>query len=217
MLKLHKTDVSVKEHLRESFPYKRPLRQDQFSNKIKSGPLFSYVQCDIKTPDHQRDQSASFLPFIKKTNVFRQDFGSISPQCAKKEWLLTQPRRMIVSSLELINGTIITPMLLFNLGTRIVWTKVYRFTEYTPVKRFDIFVQSVVNARCQRDENISSSVVAETLKLLANNSYGYQIIDCSRHSITRYMNGERTRAAVNNNFFKRSGHTNDQLYEVELV
>ena len=27
--KLYKTDVSVKKHLRESFPYKRPLRQNQ--------------------------------------------------------------------------------------------------------------------------------------------------------------------------------------------
>ena len=35
--KLYKTDVSVKEHLRESFPYKRSLRQDQLvgQNKVR--------------------------------------------------------------------------------------------------------------------------------------------------------------------------------------
>ena len=39
-LKLNKTDVSVKEHLRKSFLYKRRLRQDQLLDKIKSGACF---------------------------------------------------------------------------------------------------------------------------------------------------------------------------------
>ena len=38
--KLYKTDISVKERLRESFPFKSPLRQNQFLYKIKSGALF---------------------------------------------------------------------------------------------------------------------------------------------------------------------------------
>ena len=49
-----------------------------------------------------------------------------------------------------------------------------------------------VNARCQGDENTNSSIVAETMKLLANNSYGYQDMDRSRHSITNYTNDEKT-------------------------
>ena len=48
--KLYKTDVSFKEQLRESIPYKRPLRQNQLLDKMKSGALFGYVQCDINVP-----------------------------------------------------------------------------------------------------------------------------------------------------------------------
>ena len=89
--------------------------------------------------------------------------------------------------------------------------------EYTPVKYFDDFVLSADDARRQGDENPNSSVVAETMKLLANSSYGYQIMDRSRPSVTKYLNGEKTHARINNKVFKSLVNNNDQLYGVELV
>ena len=47
------------------------------------------------------------------------------------------------------------------------------------------------------DENPNSSVVAETMKLLANSTYGYQIMDRSGHTVTKYLSDEKTQAAVN--------------------
>ena len=44
---LYRTTTCVKEHLRESFPYKRPLRGKRLLQQIRSGKLFGYVQCDI--------------------------------------------------------------------------------------------------------------------------------------------------------------------------
>ena len=78
-------------------------------------------------------------------------------------------------------------------------------------------MQPAVNGRRQVDESPSSSVDAETTKLLANSSYGNKIIVHRRHSVTRYMNDEKTHAASYNNLFKRLGRINDQLYEVELA
>ena len=51
-LKIYKTVESEKEHLRDSFPYSRQLRQGQLLDKIKSSALFGYLQCDIKAPEH---------------------------------------------------------------------------------------------------------------------------------------------------------------------
>ena len=65
------------------------------------------------------------------------------------------------------------------------------------------FVQSVVDARREIDENPLSGVVAETMKLLGNSSYGYQIMDRSSHTITKYLNDEKTHKAINEPFFKR--------------
>ena len=74
-----------------------------------------------------------------------------------------------------------------------------------------------MDVRCQGDENPNSSFVAETMKLLANSSYGYQIIDRSRQTVTRYLSDEETHSAINSKMFKRPNHITDQLYEVELV
>ena len=78
-------------------------------------------------------------------------------------------------------------------------------------------MQSAVNARREGDEHPNSSVVAETMKLLANSSYGYQFIDRSRHTVTETLNDEKTHGAINTKIFKRLDHINDQLYEVELA
>ena len=95
--------------------------------------------------------------------------------------------------------------------------KLHRFVEYTPKKCFNIFVQSAADARKKGDENPNSSVVAETMKLLANSSYGYQIMDRSRPTVTKYLSDEKTHAAINSKLFKRLDHLNNSLYEVELV
>ena len=74
-----------------------------------------------------------------------------------------------------------------------------------------------MDSRRQGDENQFSSFVAETMKLLASSSYGYQIMDCSRHTVTKYLNDEKTHSAINSKLFKRLNHIIDQPYEVELA
>ena len=56
-----------------------------------------------------------------------------------------------------------------------------------PEKYFNNLVQSVVDARRADDGNPISGIVAETMKLLGNGSFGYQIMDRSKHSITKYL------------------------------
>ena len=55
------------------------------------------------------------------------------------------------------------------------------------------------------------------MKLLANSSYGYQIMDQSRHTVTKYLTDEKTHAAMNKKLFKKLHHLNNSLYEVELA
>ena len=136
---------------------------------------------------------------------------------AEKERIMSQPRKMLISSFHLKNGTIITPLLLYNLLLGFECTKFRQFVQYTPMKCFNSFVRSAVDAQRQRDENPNSSVVAETMKLLANSSYGYQIMDRSRHTVAKYLNDEKTHSALNSKLFKRLNFITDQLYEVELV
>ena len=135
----------------------------------------------------------------------------------EKEGLLCQQRKMLIWSYFLKNGTLITPLLLFYLELGLVCKKISRLVEYTPIKCFKKFVQSAVDARREGDGNPNSSVVAETMNLLANSSYGHQTMDRSRHTVTKYLNNEKTHGTIYTKFFKRLDHINDQMYEVELA
>ena len=110
------------------------------------GRLFGYVQCDIETPEHLRDYFSNFAPIFKKTVVSRDDIGNLMKQHAKKENIMVQPRKMLIPSFILTNGTSITPLLLFYLQLGLVCKKIHRFVQYTTRKCIDTFVQSAVDA-----------------------------------------------------------------------
>ena len=175
------------------------------------------MQCDIEVPENLRSNFANFPPIFKNTLVSKSDFGELMKNYAEEEKLLSQPRKMLISCFTLQNGTLITPLLLLYLQLSLVCSKIHRFVEYTPKKCFNSFVQSAMDARRQGDENPNSSVVTETMKLLANTSYGYQIMDRSRHTVPKYLIDEKTQAAINIKLFKKLDHVNNSLYEVELT
>ena len=212
-----KTDEKIKNHVRTHFPYKRPLSTDSLLAKIKDGSLFGYVQCDLVVPDELKSKFANFPPIFKNTEVGRNDIVDYMKNYAIENEMLKHPQRMLISSFKLENGTVITPLFNFYLELGLQCTKIYRFVEYSPRKCFNSFVQSVVDARREGDENPLSGVVAETMKLLGNSSYGYQIMDRSRHTIKKYLNDEKTHKAINEPLFKRLNTVEKDLYEVELL
>ena len=77
--------------------------------------------------------------------------------------------------------------------------KIHRFVQYKPRKVFNIFIQSVVDATRASDKNSSSGVVGETMKLLGKSSNGYQIMDRSKHTMTKHLAEEKTHKTITNN------------------
>ena len=213
----YKTTNSVKQQIREHLPYRRSLAAEQLLEEIKKGKLFDYVQCDIGVPEILQANFANFPPIVKSTLVSKSDIGDLMKNYADEERLLSETQKILISSFTLQNGTLITPLLLFYLLLGLVYTKMHRFVQYTPKKCFNSFVHSAVDARRQGDENPNSSVVAEAFKLLANSSYGYLIMDRSRHTVTKYLSDEKTHASINSKLFKKLDHVNKSLYEVELA
>ena len=54
------------------------------------------------------------------------------------------------------------------------------------------------------------------MKLSGNSSYGYQTMDRSRHTITKYLIDEKTHKAINEPLLKRLNTIQKDLYEIEL-
>ena len=108
---------------------------------------------------------SNFPPVFKNTLVSKHDVGDMMKNYAKDETLFAQYRRKFISSFTLQNGNQITPLLLFNLQLAFNCRKIQHFVDYTIKKCLNSFVQSVVDAGRQTDENSNSQVVAETMKL----------------------------------------------------
>ena len=161
----------MKSYLHEKFPYGRPLSEEGLMQGVIDGRLFGYVPCDIELPEHLRNYFSNFPPFFKITVVGRDDIDNLLKQYAEKENIIVQPRRMLFISFILTNGTITTALLLFYLKLGLVSENIHRLFQYTPTKRFDIFVQSAMDAWRQGEENPNTSVVGETMKLLANSFF----------------------------------------------
>ena len=192
------------------FLYKKLLSSDSLLAKKKDGYLFGYIQCDLVVPAELKSKFANFPQFFKNTEVERNDIGEHLKNYAIENELLKHPQRMLISSFKLENGTVITP--LFNF-----YTIVYRFVQYSPRKCFKKFIQSVVDARREEDENFLSGVVAETMRLLGNSFYGYHIMDRSKHSIQKLLNDKKTHKAINEPLFKRLITVEKDFYGVELL
>ena len=201
----------------KTFPTDMHWVKKDFCTELLMGDSLVMFNVILKCLNTCATTFPTFLPYSKTTAASRDDIGNLMKQYAGKENIMVQPKRMLISSFILTNGTLITPLLLFYLQLGLVCKKIHRFDQYTPRKCLGNFVQSAVDARRQGDENPNSSVVAETMKLLANSSYDYQIMDRSRHTVTKYLSDVKTHSAINSKMFKRPNHITDQLYEVELV
>ena len=124
---------------------------------------------------------------------------------------------MLISSFHLENGCVITPLFNFYRRLGLECTRVHRFLEYTTEKCFKGLVKSIVDARQLGDQNKISTVVAETMKFISNSSFGYQIMDRSKHTETKHLDEKKTNRAINSPFFKQLQYINDSVYGVEHV
>ena len=98
---LYRTDATVKNHLRTNFPYQRPLGEERLMHEIRSRRLFIYVQCDQKVSENLKAYFANLPPISKNTGVSRNDIGDLLKEYAEKEWTMSQPRRMLISSIHI--------------------------------------------------------------------------------------------------------------------
>ena len=86
---LYKTSYTVKQHIREHFPYRRSLAAEQLLEEIKEGKLFGYVLCDIELPEKLTGNFANFPPIFGNTLVSKSDIGDLrKPMPKKKDYCL---------------------------------------------------------------------------------------------------------------------------------
>ena len=76
---------------------------------------------------------------------------------------------------------------------------------------------NVVKRRRDGDRNPAFSVVATTSKLITNRAYGYQILDRSRQTKTKYIVGFAINSMMKDRFFRKFNELPNQIYEVKFA
>ena len=99
--RLYRTTNTLRQQIREHFPYRRSIAAEQILEEIKKGILFGYVQCDIEVAENLRANFAKFPPICKNTLVTKDDIGDLMKNYVEEERLLSQPRKMLRSSFTL--------------------------------------------------------------------------------------------------------------------
>ena len=107
---------SVKILVKNNFSFKIPLTQEPLIALIREDQLFGYVQCDLEVPDGLKNKFSNFPPILNNFIVSQADIGDYMKDYAIDNLLLKQPQRMLISSFKLENGTVITPLLNFDLS-----------------------------------------------------------------------------------------------------
>ena len=127
----YKTTNTVEQRIREHFPYRCPLAAEQLLEEKKKGKLFGYVQCDIEVLEKLKSKLDNFPSIFKNTLVSENNIGDLMKHYANEERLMSQPRKIMISSFTLQTGTVITPLLLFSLQLGLVWTKLHPFLAHS--------------------------------------------------------------------------------------
>ena len=153
-------------------------------------------------------KNCQFPDSFVNTNVCKQDTGPLIARAFWKGKIFVPTAGILISSFEITNGTMITPLQFFYLELGLLGTKIYRFVEYSPVQKFQQHCAICFQCPLSRRHESQIQYFSITMKLLANSSYGYQKIDRSRHSFTRCMKAEQTHTANFDKNFRSFWHMN---------
>ena len=198
-----------------SFRPRKSLTERQNSPEVSQNQMSSSLYNVIwKSQMNLEENFSKSSPVFGKAIVGGVDIGSLMKDNAEgKFW---RKRRRVLESWHFPQKEKVkTTLMLFHLILRLVWKTLVALAR-SPMKCFNNVVQSLRNFRSE-EENPLSSVVDENLNFLANSFYGYNIMDRRPHTVTIYLEVDKTRGASNYRIFKVWGHGSDQIYETELV
>lgn len=85
---------------------------------------------------------------------------------------MSKPRRSLIGSFFGEEILLITPLLKWYLAHGLQITKIYQVVEYSPKRCFEPFRNAMSDARRAGDADPDQAIIADTIKLVGNSSYG---------------------------------------------
>ena len=195
--------------------FKKYLTQDQIIQYIRDGRLFGFVECDIEVPEHLKEYFSEMTPIFKNVDVCLDDVGEVMQEYAKEHSIKDVPHRLLIGSYFGKKIGLSTPLLKWYLEHGLVITNIYAVIEYVPNAAFNSFMTQVAQARLDGDRDKDKALIAETMKLNGNSSYGKLITNKEKHHDIVYVDESEIGAQIMDEHFYGLTELPNGYYEVE--
>ena len=203
------------------------LTKEDILNGVRTSNLFGVVECDLGVPEvwpigcekqlSPKEYFAEMSPIFCTTDINHDHLSEEMKNYYAKNNLGTYSSRLLVGGMRAQKILIATPLLQWYMSHGIEVTKIYRAVEYIPNACFKEFQQEVSNARRAGDLDPSTSIIADTMKLLGNSGYGSMIMNKENHQSLVYAKGEGcAKTKINQPNFRHLSELGDDLYEIQL-
>ena len=196
----------IREFLRSRFgrplDRKLTLTEAEILEAVQNDTLFGIVECDIHVPDPLKAHFSKMPPVFKNTEISREDIGPFMKAFAEDNNIMPKPRRILIGSFFATKIMLATPLLKWYLAHGLEVPKIYQVVEYTSKRCFEPFGNAVSDARRAGDRDPDQAIIADTMKLVGNSSYGKTITNQERHRNVEYCSEIKASQLVNEPYFR---------------
>ena len=211
--------------------HKGKITEKTILEGVVNGRLFGMVEVDIrvpeKWPEHFRHPTLSpydyfreMSPLFCSTDIAFDDIGEHMQAHIWEYQLSDRPRRLLVGGMKARQILLAIPLLQWYLNHGLVVTKIYQVVKFQQQRCFREFVKEVSDARRQGDTDPDTAIIVDTMKLIGSSGYGSLIMDKTKHSDVKYVQGENeTSLKINDPLFRNLEclDQEEQYYEVEMA
>ena len=191
---------------------------DEILTAVKRNQLFGMVEVDIHVPENLYNTFDRMCPLFGNTEVNFADIGETMQDFAEQHGLLNKPRRLLVGGMAAKRMLLSTDLLKWCLDHGLEVDFVHQVVEYTPVACFRSFVDDVTQARRDGDIDLELKVIADTMKLIGNSSYGSVIMAKEKFRDVKYFGDVwRAQLAINDPAFYGMDELGDELFEITMA
>ena len=154
-------------------------------------------------------------PIFKNTEVSLKDVGQHMQEYAKEHKIKDIPRRLLIGSYFGKKIGLSTPLLKWYLNHGLVITHIYTVIEYILNAALNSFMMEFAQAGLDGDHDNDKALIAETMKLIGNSSYGKLITNKGKYHDIVYVNESEIGTEIMYEHFYNLTELPDGYYEVE--
>ena len=195
------------------------VTEEVLLKSIREDKLFGFLLVDVAVPDQLREHFEDFPPIFSNQEIYKTDIGEHMQEfISNAEIPFNKPRKLLVSGMRAKSILLSSSLIKWYLDHGIKIEKIHQVVEFCSGFPFKDFVALVTQKRKEGAKDPLKEAVAELFKLLGNSSYGSQLLDKEKYTVTKLVHGQRNaKMQVNDTRFQNLIPLGDECYEVSKL